>query len=124
MSEPKSWKQKSTNFTEEAVALLRDCVSVERATGTPTKNAIPDLAPTLGLTTRRARSLFYRDGFPVVLKGEWLSLRYRAGLFLLNKAARLRQLADKYEEAGETLVADQMEFAWECKTSGSQRRSA
>jgi hypothetical protein len=126
MSDAKSWKHKSTNYTEVAIETVRQCIAAMRAGGQETKNAIVDIAPTLGVSRRRIRSLFYRDGFPIVLKNEWLSMRYRAGLFFLNEAQRLRTLADHYETAGENLVAEQLQFSWETKWSenGSQKRSA
>jgi hypothetical protein len=120
-----SWSKKSTSFTEPAVELVRQCVAAFRARGVETKRALPDLAPELAMSGRRVRCLFYRDGAPVVLKNEWMSLRYRAGLFLLNEAERLRQLADEYEERGNNLVSGQMEFLWnEQNASPSQRRYA
>lgn len=113
MSDNRSWKSSYQPSTEIAMETVRKCVAVLRSRGSKTDTALRDLAPTLGTTHRRIRTLFHRDGFPVVLKNEWLSLRYRAGLFFLNEAQRLRKLADEYEEAGENLVADQLEFSWE-----------
>lgn len=135
MSDNKSWKENSTNFTEAAIELVRDCVATMRATGArpaasgsraiaETKNALPAIADALGLSQRRAKCLFYRDGFPVVLKNEWMNLRFKAGLFFLNNAVKLRDLADECEARGEDLVSGQQEFTWAEHTNVSQKRCA
>ncbi len=126
MSRPKSWKKSFQPDTELAIATVRECVKALRSRGLKTDVALVDLAQALDTTPRRVRTLFHRDGDPIVLKNEWLSLRYRAGLFFLNEAQRLRALADHYEMAGEDLVASQLEVSWEQPWSknGPQRRSA
>lgn len=124
MSEPMSWKHKSTSYSEPAIELVRDCVAALRATGTETKNALPDIADVLGISPRRVRCLFYRDGFPIVLKNEWLNIRQKAGLFFMNNADRLRELADKHEARGEDLVSEQQEFVWVERTSCTQKHCA
>jgi hypothetical protein len=124
MSDYRSWKKTSQANTEGAIDLVRRCVTALTG-GVKTDTALRDIAEALGTTHRRVRTLYHRDGTPVVLHHEWESLRYRSGLFFLNLAARLRAKADEYEAAGENLVADQMEFRWstECKTNYVERRS-
>lgn len=126
MSDNRSWKALYQSNAEIAIETVRRCVTVLRSRGLKTDTALSDLAPILGTTNRRMRTLFHRDGIPVVLQNEWASLRYRAGLFFLNEAARLRLLADEYEAKGEALVSVQLEFSWEgpCSANGSQRGSA
>jgi hypothetical protein len=121
-----TWKQLSTNYTEEAIGVVRDCIALMRATGTGTKAALLDAAPALGVSERRIRSLFYRDRSPVVLRNEWFSMRYRAGLVFLNGAAELRALADRVEARGDELVSEQLELPWEpvCTKSVPRRRCA
>jgi hypothetical protein len=124
MSGNQSWKASYQSYAEVAIEVVRECASVLRSRGLKTDTALRDLAPELGITHRRVRTLFHRDGIPVVLKNEWMQLRYRAGLLFLNEAERLRNLADRYEEKGNDLVSGQMELPWEITTNTSQRRCA
>lgn len=128
MSENKSWKRNYQSYTEVAIETVRECVKVLRSRGAKTDVALRDLAPVLGTSDRRPRTLFNHDGDPIVLKNEWMQLRYRAGLLFLDEAKRLRDIADKYETAGEEgLVANQqMEFRWGTawNEKSSCRRSA
>lgn len=118
MSDNRSWRTSFQSNHESAMELIRTCVALLRSRGMKSDAAMQDLAPILGTTYRRIRTLFHRDGDPVVLKHEWLSLRYRVGLFFLNEAARLRATADEIEAAGNELVAEQMEFRLETECSG------
>jgi hypothetical protein len=112
MSDNRSWKSSYQSNTEIAMETVRHCVNL-LTKGRKTDTALRDLAPVLGISHRRIRTLYHRDGVPVVLNGEWLSLRYRAGLFFLNEAQRFRALGDKCEAYGEDLVSTQLEFSWE-----------
>ena len=126
MSIKMTWDKSYQSNEEGAITLVRLCIAALRSRGLKTDTALRDLPGILGISPRRVRTLFHRDYEPVVLKNEWLSLRYRVGLFFLNEAQRLRLLADDFDEAGETLVAEQMELPWEAEwqsTSGSQKRS-
>jgi hypothetical protein len=111
MSDYRSWKRTSHSNTESAIDLVRRCVTALTG-GVKTDTALRDIADALGTTHRRVRTLYHRDGTPIVLQHEWMSLRYRVGLFFLNQAAWHRAKAAEYETAGENLVADQMEFRW------------
>lgn len=124
MSDNRSWKASHQSNAEIAIEYIRDCVALFRSRGAKTDTALRDLAPELGITHRRVRTLFHRDGVPVVLKNEWMQIRHRVGLLFLNEAERLRELADRYEEKGNDLVSGQMEFQWETHANGSQRRCA
>lgn len=124
MSANHAWSKSYPSNAESAIELVRRCVAAARSWGTKTDVALHDLAPALGTTPRRIRTLFHRDREPVVLKNEWLSLRYRAGLFFLNNAVRLRELADEHEEIGNNLVSGQQEFKWEERTNATQRHAA
>lgn len=110
--------------TEDAISLVRECVTILRARGLKTDTALHDLPELVGTTKRRVRTLFHRDGMPVVLRNEWMNLRYRVGLFLLNEASRLRGLAEKYEERGQELVSGQQEIQWNQQNVGSPQRRA
>jgi hypothetical protein len=122
MSDNRSWKTSFQSNAETAIEVVRQCVSVLRSRGLKTDSALRDLAPELGVTHRRIRTLFHRDGIPVVLKNEWMQLRYRAGLFFLNEASRLRELADDHEERGNNLVSGQLEFSWNEQNASPSRR--
>ncbi len=113
MSHDRSWYKVSQPHTETAMDTVRRCVAALRSRGLKTDTALRDLADILGTTHRRVRTLFHRDYEPVVLQNEWHALRFRAGLFFLNEAQRLRRLADRYEASGEDLISDQPEFTWE-----------
>src|SRR4051794_40693137 len=113
MERPMSWNKAFQHHTGEAIELVMDCVAVLRARGVKTPDALRDLSDIMRTSPRRMRTLFHRDGSPVVLKHEWMSLRYRAGLFFLNESVRLHALANKYEERGNELVSGQQEFQWE-----------
>lgn len=119
MSDNMSWRKTSHSYAESAISLVRECVAVLRSRGLKTDAALQDLPSIIDTTPRRVRSLFHREEGRIVLKNEWLSLRYRAGLFFLNEAARLRELADKYDERGSQLVSGQGEFDW-----SEQKRAA
>lgn len=120
MSDYRSWKKVYRSYAEDAIDLVRRCVSI-RTGGVKTDTALRDLAGSLGTTHRRIRTLYHRDGLPVVLENEWMMLRFRVGLFLLNEAFRLRRLADAYEEEGNNLVSDQLEFSWQTDTDARRQ---
>jgi hypothetical protein len=122
MSDYKSWKRLHQSYTESAIELVRRCVTA--LTGNiRTDAALHELADRLDTNHRRIRTLYHRDGTPIVLHHEWMTLRYRVGLFFLNQAAWHRAKAAEYETAGENLVADQMEFRWgnECENYAERR---
>lgn len=123
MSDYRSWKKACQPYTEDAIGLIRECVAAMRARGLKTSTVLRDLPAVMRMSERRVRTLFHRDGIPVVLANEWQSLRYRAGLFFLNEAERLRQLADQYEARGNDLVSGQLELPWE-QTNTSRKRCA
>lgn len=113
MSDGRAWHKIYQSNTDTVIRLIRECVSALRSRGMKTDAALQDLSPLLGVTPRRIRTLYHRDYEPVVLHHEWMSLRYRAGLFFLNQAAWHRAKAAEYETAGENLVAEhQLEFRW------------
>jgi hypothetical protein len=116
----------SPSYVEPVIGIVRDLVAALRSQGIKSTDALRDLGPILGTTHRRIRTLFHRDREPVVSKHEWMSLRYRAGLFWLNEAARYTRLAEEAEERGNELVSSQMELPWETQdtTSLKQRRCA
>ena len=124
MSANMSWQKKHHSYTEDAIELIRECVSVLRGSGLKTDAALQDMPALFETTPRRIRSLFHREDERIVLKNEWMSLRYRGGLFFLNNAARLRELADKHEEIGNNLVSGQLELEWETSTNVSLKRCA
>lgn len=124
MSDNRSWRKSYQPYTEDAIGLVRECVAVMRARGLKSDTALHDLPAIMQTSQRRVRTLFHRDGMPVVLKNEWMSLRYRVGLFFLNEAERLRELADKHEARGNDLVSGQTEFQWEQPTNATRRHCA
>jgi hypothetical protein len=127
MSTNVSWEETSHPYTEKAISLVRDLVAALRKRGTKTEFALKDLPGLVDTTPTRIKTLFYGEKDRVVLKHEWMSLRYRAGLFWLNEAARYRILAEEAEERGNDLVSSQLELPiWETQniTSSRQRRCA
>jgi hypothetical protein len=112
------WRRAYHSHHESAIMVVRDCVTQLRERGVKTDAALRDLAEPLGSTHRRMRTLFHRIGDPLVLIHEIQNLRYRAGLFFLNEAARHRALAAKCERVADELLADQLEFSWDapCKS--------
>lgn len=114
MNADKSWNKPFQSYDEIAIETVRKCVSLITGS-TKTDTALRDLAPTLGITHRRMRTLYHRDGTPTVRFHEWMALRFRAGLFYLNWAKDLRALADKCDRIGDDLVSTQLEFSWEAE---------
>lgn len=114
-------------YTEQAITLVRDLVAALRKRGTKTQFALKDLPEIVDTTPTRVKTLFYGEKDRVVSKHEWMSLRYRAGLFWLNESVRYRKLAEEAEERGNELVSTQLELPiWETHntTSSKQRRCA
>jgi AraC-like DNA-binding protein len=81
--------------TENAIAVVRDIIAALRRRGLKSEHALVDLARDLGIARKRVRTLFYRDGEPVVLSEEWHSLRLKAAALLRREAAEQRRRADE-----------------------------
>lgn len=112
MSTNRSWRASLHCYNEEAIAVVMRCVAALRQRGMKTEAATHELAKRLQVSPRRVHTLFFRDGTPRVLVNEWANIRYRAGLFFLNEAARHREIADRYDAEADALLNDQLEFNW------------
>lgn len=124
MSGNQSWKRSLQSYHEMAISLVREAITALRESGVKTDAALAIYAeaidsPNRRFAQRRVRTLFHRDGEPIVLLDEMKALNYRTRMFFLNLAAHFRKLADKHEARGEALLSEdqkssvQMEFRWE-----------
>lgn len=98
MSASSSWTKLDQTYTDDAMKIVRQCMSVMRGRGHTVGSAYFNLADHLKINPRRVRTLFKNDGIPVVKKPEFRRLRERAGDLCLEEAARLRELAKTYHE--------------------------
>lgn len=92
-----AWKKTSHSYSEPASHVVRHLARSLRSRGTKARDALTDLGPALGITPRRARTLFYADGEPVVLVDEWTRIRAAAAGMLRREAELLRESAAEQE---------------------------
>ena len=90
--------EKLPDMTEPAVRLVRKLVGHRRSYGIPSRAALADVAPELGISPWRVQTLYYRlaSMCPVLLT-EWNRLRERGAAMLRQEAVRLRRLADELD---------------------------
>lgn len=128
----KSWGDAPQKYRERAIDIVRRNVALYRWTGEKTPAALTTMAPILGITHRRARTLFERDGEPLILADELR--RIMTGSINLRRllATRLRAKADQLDRECEELALQNRQLSlWEdagCRGSGGgalpQRRAA
>lgn len=128
----KSWSkslQRETleNCVEEAITVIRRLVTVYRSHGLKTPDALDDVADGLGddISRRRVRTLFHRDGVPVVSQGELHRLRCRAARLLALEAERARVAAREFEREAAALLAaaERMDFTTQQETIHAERQT-
>lgn len=121
-----SWKFLLPAHTESAIDAVRLVVAALRTRGLKSEHAIQTAAPSLGVSAKRVRTLFYRDGTPIVLADEWDALRVRAAAVLRREADKLRQKAAEYEAQADQLDRAQLSL-WEtneCQYGAGSRKVA
>lgn len=123
----KSWKKRHQQYTEEATEAIRLVVAALRCRGLKSPDALRAVATHPPITERRVRTLFYRDGEPIVLADEWHALRVRAAALLRREANAMRLKASQYEAQAEALECAQPSLWGEtgCNANGfGDRRAA
>ena len=85
-------------MTEPAIKLVRKVVGHRRRYGIPSRTAMADVAPELGISPWRVQTLYSRlASMCPVLLAEWERLRVRGAAMLRAEAVRLRRLADELD---------------------------
>lgn len=123
-----SWEKFCHCYTEQAIWAVRLAVSALRARGIKSADALRDVAPDLGISERRARSLFYREEGRIVLADEWHALRVRAAALCRREANRLRLRAEQLDAQADALEGAHPslwgENEWRGGYDSEQRRAA
>ena len=97
---------KDADTTELAIKLVRKVVGHRRRYGIPSRTAMADVAPELGISPWRVQTLYSRlASMCPVLLAEWerlrvrgaAMLRVRGAAMLRAEAVRLRRLADELD---------------------------
>ena len=103
-------------MTEPAIKLVRKVVGHRRSYGIPSRTAMADVAPELGISPWRVQTLYSRlASMCPVLLAEWERLRVRGAAMLRAEAVRLRRMADELEAEADYQSRQSSHGACQCE---------